>query len=216
MYLPYDPVRDAGIGPSIPTPDDNIGDFSVTHAKSTLVMTALAALLAACSSTPVAPPPAPAPMKAAAAPAPTVPAQAPAAIPRPMLPSANVAAVTLPAYLDPNSSISTERSVYFDFDGFSVKPEYTALVQRHGKFLASNPGVAIRIEGNTDERGGSEYNLALGQKRAEAVARALRIHGVKDSQMEPTSWGESKPKATGHDEAAWAQNRRDDLQYSTK
>ncbi len=132
------------------------------------------------------------------------------------MPSSNVATVTLPAYLDPKSSISTDRSVYFDFDGFTVKPEYTVLVERHGKFLASNPGVAIKIEGNTDERGGSEYNLALGQKRAEAVLRALRIYGVKDSQMEAISWGESKPKSSGHDEAAWAQNRRDDLQYPTR
>jgi len=188
----------------------------VTHAKSTLVLAALVALLAACSSTPVTPPPAPAPMKAAAAPMAPAPAPAPAATPRSIAPSSNVVTVTLPAYLDPKNNISTERSVYFDFDDFTVKQNYTALVERHGKFLAASPKVAIKIEGNADERGGSEYNLALGQKRAEAVLRALKIYGVKDSQVEATSWGESRPRATGHDEAAWAQNRRAELQYPAK
>lgn len=133
-----------------------------------------------------------------------------------MAPSSAIATVTLPAYLDPKSSISTERSVYFDFDEFTVKPDYAALVERHGKFLAANPKLSIKIEGNTDERGGSEYNLALGQKRAEALLRALKIYGVKDTQMEAVSWGESKPKAAGHDETTWAQNRRDDIQYPAK
>lgn len=188
----------------------------MNHAKSIVLMAALSALLGACSSTPVTPPTASAATMATAAPAAMAQPAATTATPQPTAPSSNVAALTLPAYLDPKSSIATERSVYFDFDGFTVLPQYSGMVERHGKFLASNPQVAIRIEGNTDERGGSEYNLALGQKRADAVVRALRIYGVKDSQMEATSWGESKPKATGHDEAAWAQNRRDDLQYPTK
>ena len=194
----------------------------MTHIQSTLVLAAVVALLAACSSTPMSPPPAPAQMQAtvasnsaAQAPA-TATAPAAAAAPRLIAPSSNVATVTLPAYLDPQSNISTERSVYFDFDDFTVKQDYTAVVERHAKFLASNPKVAIKIEGSADERGGAEYNLALGQKRAEAVLRALRIYGVKDSQAEATSWGESRPKATGHDEEAWAQNRRADLQYPTK
>ena len=106
--------------------------------------------------------------------------------------------------------------MYFGFDDFTVNADDTALVGRHGKFLASNPTVAVRIEGNTDERGGTEYNLALGQKRAEALLRALKIYGAKDAQMEATSWGENKPKATGHNENAWAQNRRDDIQYPVK
>jgi len=124
-----------------------------------------------------------------------------------------VATVSLPAYLDPKSDISTGRSVYFDFDMALVKPEFSGLVERHGKFLTSNPSVSIKIEGNTDERGSAEYNLALGQKRAQSVLQALRIYGVKDSQMEAISWGSERPKATGHDESAWAQNRRADLQY---
>ena len=186
----------------------------MNHAKSTILLAALMTLLAACSSTPITPPSTPAPTKVAVAPAASAPA--PAAMPGPIVSSSDVATVTLPAYLDPNSGISTERSVYFDFDEFTVTQGDIAVVERQGKFLASNPKVAIRIEGNTDERGGSEYNLALGQKRAEAVLRALKVYGVKDSQMEATSWGEGKPKATGHDEPAWAQNRRADLQYPTK
>jgi peptidoglycan-associated lipoprotein len=121
--------------------------------------------------------------------------------------------VSLPAYLDPKSDISTSRSVYFDFDMALVKPEFSSLVERHGKFLTSNPNVAIKIEGNTDERGSAEYNLALGQKRAEAVRQALKIYGVKETQMEAVSWGSEKPKAAGQNESAWAQNRRADLQY---
>jgi len=216
MYWLHEQVQRAGIGPSHQPSDEHFGDFSMNHANSTILMAALVALLAACSSTPVTPPPVPTPVKAAAAPAPMAAALAPPATPRPMAPSSNVATVTLPAYLDPKSSISTERSVYFDFDDFTVKPDYAALVERQGKFLASNPKVAIKIEGYADERGGSEYNLSLGQKRAQAVLRALRIYGVKDSQLEAISWGVAKPKATGREETAWAQNRRADLQYPVK
>ena len=99
---------------------------------------------------------------------------------------------------------------------FTIRGEDAPLIERHGKYLASHPALAIKIEGNADERGGAEYNLALGQRRAESVLRALRIYGVKDAQMEAISWGKTKPRATGHDEASWAQNRRADLQYPTK
>lgn len=186
----------------------------MNRVKTYALLAMLALGLAACSSTPVTPAAAPskAPM-AAAAPAPA-PAP-PAAAPRPM-PASTVATVSLPEYLDPKSSISSQRSVYFDFDVFTIRGADAPLIERHGKYLASHPAVVIKIEGDTDERGGVEYNLALGQKRAESVLRALRIYGVKDAQMEAISWGESKPRAAGHDEAAWAQNRRADLQYPTK
>ena len=130
--------------------------------------------------------------------------------------SSTTAASALPEYLDPNSPLSRQRSVYFDYDDFSIKPEYVGVVERHGKYLVSKPSLAIRIEGNADERGSAEYNLALGQKRAEAVLKALRLYGVKDSQMEAVSWGKERPKALGHDEAAWAENRRVDLVYPKK
>ncbi|WP_374568011.1 peptidoglycan-associated lipoprotein Pal [Ideonella sp.] len=172
-----------------------------------LLPLALAALLGACSSTPEAPKP----------PAPEATAKPAAAAPKPAAATAPAAAASvLPAHLDPKSAISTQRSVYFDFDESLVKPEFVRLLELHGKYLMSNPALAIRIEGNTDERGSPEYNLALGQKRAEAVRNALTLYGAKDNQMEAVSWGEEKPRAPGHDEAQWSQNRRADLQYPTK
>jgi peptidoglycan-associated lipoprotein len=130
--------------------------------------------------------------------------------------SPNTAATALPPYLDPASQLSSKRSVYFDYDNFSVKPDYTSMLEMHGKYLAANPKLAIRVEGNADERGSREYNLALGQKRAEAVVRTLKVYGVRENQMEAVSWGEEKPKAQGHDEAAFSQNRRVDLAYPNK
>jgi peptidoglycan-associated lipoprotein len=178
---------------------------------------AVSALFAGCSSTPpaapqaAAPTVAPAPVAAAApAPAPVAPANAGAAAP---VAASMVATTTLPPHLDPKNPIAAERSVYFDFDDFTLSSEYAALVDRHGKYLASKPQLTVKIEGNADERGSAEYNLALGQRRAESVLRALRIYGVKDSQVEAVSWGEERPKATGHDAAAWAENRRADLVY---
>lgn len=111
------------------------------------------------------------------------------------------------------ASILANRSVYFDFDSFSIRDEFKAVVEAHGKFLANNPGRKVIIQGHTDERGGSEYNLALGQKRAEAVRRALGLAGAKDSQMEAVSFGKEKPKAIGSTEEAWTQNRRADIAY---
>ncbi|WP_454722396.1 MULTISPECIES: peptidoglycan-associated lipoprotein Pal [Cupriavidus] len=113
---------------------------------------------------------------------------------------------------DPNSPLA-KRSVYFDFDSYSVKSDYQGLLSEHAKYLGANKGRRILIQGNTDERGTSEYNLALGQKRAEAVRRSLSSLGVPDTQMEAVSLGKEKPKATGHDEAAWAENRRADITY---
>jgi peptidoglycan-associated lipoprotein len=127
--------------------------------------------------------------------------------------SSTVATVTLAPHLDPASAISRERSVYFDYDDFSIKPEYASLLERHAKYLMANPTLKVRVEGNADERGGAEYNLALGQKRAEAVLKALKIYGANGAQMEAISWGKERPLADGHDEAAWARNRRVDLVY---
>jgi len=130
--------------------------------------------------------------------------------------AASAVAPVMADHLNPNSLISSQRSVYFDFDQFVIKSESNALIERQGKYLAGKPALSIRVEGNADERGGREYNLALGQKRAEAVVRALKVYGVTDKQAEPVSFGKEKPKALGHDEAAWAENRRVDLVYPTK
>ena len=124
----------------------------------------------------------------------------------------DVAQVNVDPLNDPNSPLA-KRSVYFDFDAYSVKDDYQPLLQAHAQYLKSHPERHVLIQGNTDERGTSEYNLALGQKRAEAVRRALSLLGVQDSQMEAVSLGKEKPLATGHDEASWAQNRRADLVY---
>ena len=169
-------------------------------------------LLAACSSTPVAP----------VAPEPSAPpiVQGPMVQPSPVRPAptaeSKVQSVVIPPYLDSKNPLSTNRSVYFDYDVFAIKPESNSMLELHGRYLSANPKLSIRVEGNADERGSAEYNLALGQKRAESVARALKLYGVKDSQMETVSWGKEKPKAMGHDQAAWAQNRRVDLGYPNK
>jgi peptidoglycan-associated lipoprotein len=107
-----------------------------------------------------------------------------------------------------------KRSVYFDYDSNAVKDEYRGLVQAHSRYLGNKRDSRIRIEGNADERGSREYNLALGQRRAEAVKRVMTVLGVSDGRIETTSYGEEKPKATGHDEAAWAENRRADIRYA--
>ncbi len=126
---------------------------------------------------------------------------------------ASVSATALPEHLDPNSALNRERSVFFAFDDSNVAAEYSPLVERHAKYLAMNPSLAVRVEGHADERGGPEYNLALGQRRAEAVARSLRLLGVSAARVEAVSYGEERPKASGHDEAAWSQNRRADIAY---
>jgi peptidoglycan-associated lipoprotein len=105
------------------------------------------------------------------------------------------------------------RLVYFDFDSFEIKPEFQAIIEAHSRYLRANPQRRVALEGHTDERGGREYNLALGQKRAEAVRRAMGLLGVQDNQLEAVSLGKEKPAAPGNDEAAWAQNRRVEIAY---
>ena len=109
--------------------------------------------------------------------------------------------------------MNVSRLVYFDYDSFNLKPESQSVIEAHAKFLRANAQRKVSLEGHTDERGGREYNLALGQKRAEAVRRALSLLGVADAQMEAVSFGKEKPAATGSDEAAWAQNRRVEIVY---
>ncbi|MBS1170315.1 MAG: pal [Burkholderiaceae bacterium] len=115
--------------------------------------------------------------------------------------------------LNDPKGVLAKRSVYFGFDKYDVNSEGKQVVEAHSKYLNANKGRKVVIQGNTDERGGSEYNLALGQKRAEAVRKSMSLLGVSDSQMEAVSFGKEKPKATGHDEASWAENRRADIVY---
>ena len=120
----------------------------------------------------------------------------------------------LPPELSDPKNILSRRSIYFDYDRFDIKDEYRDLVSAHGKFLGSHRDLKILVQGNTDERGSREYNLALGQKRADAVKRALTLLGARDEQIEAVSLGEEKPKAEGQNEASWAQNRRSDILYA--
>ncbi|MBV8030214.1 MAG: peptidoglycan-associated lipoprotein Pal [Betaproteobacteria bacterium] len=112
------------------------------------------------------------------------------------------------------SSILSKRSIYYDFDKFDIKDEYRPLVEAHAKYLRENSGAKMLIQGNTDERGSREYNVALGQRRADGVKKALTLLGAKESQVEAVSLGEEKPKSEGHDESAWSQNRRSDMLYN--
>jgi len=128
------------------------------------------------------------------------------------------ATAVAPVTIDPNAGtaqgpMGVERIVYFDYDSYTVKPEFQSVIDGHARFLKANPQRRVSIEGHTDDRGGREYNLALGQKRSEAVRRALTLLGVNDSQIEAVSFGKEKPAVQGADESAYAQNRRVELNY---
>jgi peptidoglycan-associated lipoprotein len=112
---------------------------------------------------------------------------------------------------DTAAASSLPRIIYFDFDSFVVKDEFRGVVETNAKAMSTNKAMRLSIEGHADERGGREYNLALGQKRAEAVARSLALLGASPSQMEAVSFGEERPAVQGSDEAAWAKNRRVEL-----
>jgi peptidoglycan-associated lipoprotein len=105
------------------------------------------------------------------------------------------------------------RVIYFDFDSSTIKPEFQSAIEAHARYLKQNGGKHVVIEGHTDERGGREYNLALGQKRSDAVRRALELLGVRDAQVEAVSFGKEKPAVPGADETAMAQNRRAEIAY---
>ncbi|NDF73093.1 MAG: peptidoglycan-associated lipoprotein Pal [Betaproteobacteria bacterium] len=183
---------------------------------------ALVIALGACSSVPldeekgaapidnrglVASGPAPTPMPA---PAPAEPAARSAVTP---VEASSSTSTGLPAALSNPASPVFRKIVYFDFDSFEIREEFRGLIQAHANFLQSNKQLKVSIQGHTDERGTREYNLALGQKRAEALRKALVTLGVPDAQLEAVSLGEEKPMNQGTDETAFAQNRRAELVY---
>jgi len=152
--------------------------------------------------------------------APTAVSQAPAPAPSPapaLAPSAAGRAVAPVEIRSADSAAAgpagVARVIYFDYDSFSIRPEFQSAVDAHSRFLTSNTARKIAIEGHTDERGGREYNLALGQKRAEAVRRSMTLLGVAESQIEAVSLGEEKPAQTGSTEEAYARNRRAEVNY---
>lgn len=126
----------------------------------------------------------------------------------------NLGGRKLPDELTNPKSILSKRSVYFDYDKYDVKTEYKDLVSAHAKFLSNNRQFKMLVQGNTDDRGSREYNLALGQKRADAVKKMLTLLGAREDQVESVSLGEEKPKNEGQNEAAWTENRRGDMLYS--
>lgn len=133
--------------------------------------------------------------------------------PEPVKSEPTVAKVTAPTIDTTNGPQGVKTEVFFDYDKYDIKDEFKPVIEGHAKFLTANPNRSILVQGNTDERGGREYNIALGQKRAEAVRKALSLLGVKEAQVEAVSLGKDKPRATGSDEASWAQNRRSDIIY---
>ena len=120
----------------------------------------------------------------------------------------------LPAILTDPKSILSKRSVYFDYDSFEIKPEFKDLVSAHAEFLVENRQFKMLIQGNTDERGSREYNIALGQKRSDAVKKALMLLGAREEQLESVSLGEEKPACVDQSESCWAKNRRGDMLYN--
>ena len=184
-----------------------------TH-RATLGSLALAALLAGCGSSVSLKEPAPVETRSAAPRAPGAGTAATA----PQAPAAGTAVAR------PQSAVTTfnlgsaqaaaapaERTVYFDFDSFVVKDTYRPMVEGHARALAADRFRRLVVEGHTDDRGSREYNLALGQKRAEAVVRSLELLGAQKSQLEAVSFGEERPAVQGGDESAWAKNRRAEL-----
>ncbi|HUX91374.1 MAG TPA: peptidoglycan-associated lipoprotein Pal [Gallionellaceae bacterium] len=168
--------------------------------KKLTISVLLVSLLAACASN-----------KPAEVAAPAAASEAPAATP--VAEAAKEVAPAATDALDDASSILAKRSAFFDFDKSAVKAEDKPAVQAHGQYLATHANRKVVVEGNADERGSSEYNLALGNRRAESVKKMLIVSGAKASQISTASFGEEKPRATGHNEAAWSQNRRADIVY---
>ena len=170
--------------------------------KKLSISVLLISLLAACASDK--------PAEVAAAPA--APTEAPAAA-APVAETAQTAAPVSTDALDDTNSILAKRSAFFDFDKSVIKAADKPMVQAHGQYLGGHSDRNVVVEGNCDERGSSEYNLALGNRRADAVKKMLLVSGAKAGQISTVSYGEEKPKASGHNEAAWSQNRRADIVY---
>ena len=169
--------------------------------KKLLISILLANLLAACASQKPVEPEAAAPEPA---PAPVVEAPAPAPAPAPV--------VEVDPLNDPNSLLA-KRSTYYPFDVSVVQEADKPIVQAHAKYLSEHPNRKVRLEGNCDERGSNEYNLGLGNRRANGVKQMLLLGGARASQIETVSYGEEKPRCTDHNEACWKQNRRTDIRY---
>jgi len=123
--------------------------------------------------------------------------------------------LTADALDDPRSPLS-QRLVYFDFDRDTIRGEFMPMIEAHSRYLSQNPNARVRLEGHADERGTREYNLALGERRAQAVRRVMTVNGARDSQLEVISYGEEMPVAFGQNEESWARNRRVEIVYEVR
>ena len=184
--------------------------------KRWITMFAVVGLLVGCASTPDEQKPATIEDRKPTVAADTTPP--PAAPKKPATEQPTVKAVTpqkvaVDPLKDP-ANILSRRSIYFDYDQFVVKEEFKPVVAAHAKYLSQNRAMRMVIQGNTDERGSREYNLALGQKRADAVKQMMTLLGAAATQIETVSFGEEKPRGQGANEQAWAENRRADIVYT--
>jgi peptidoglycan-associated lipoprotein len=189
--------------------------LNITHVSKLALLAAAATALVGCESTKLTEPARAAPVETRST---TPNAGAQAGGTASATPQSQVATVDLAnnrgstvAGAGANMALPNQRVVYFDFDSFAIKDDYKPVIDGYGRVLSNQRNKRLTVEGHTDERGGREYNLALGQKRAEAVARSLRLMGVSDGQVEAVSFGEERPAAQGSDESAWAKNRRAEL-----
>lgn len=173
-----------------------------------VISAVLVSLLAACASQKPKEEP-----KAEAKPAPVAEAPKPAPAPAPVAAAPAPAAPVATDPLNDPRSILAGRSTYYPFDVYVVQEADKSLVQAHAKYLSEYGNRKVRLEGNCDERGSNEYNLGLGQRRADGVKKMLQVGGAKDSQLETASYGEEKPRQACHEEKCWKENRRTDLNY---
>jgi peptidoglycan-associated lipoprotein len=125
----------------------------------------------------------------------------------------NAGGSTSSGALGPDGPLGSQRVIYFDFDSSDIRNEYVDVIAAHGRFLAGNATVRVRLEGHTDERGSREYNIGLGERRSQTVRRALALQGVQESQITTVSYGEERPAAAGSDENAYSKNRRVEIVY---
>jgi peptidoglycan-associated lipoprotein len=175
--------------------------------KTTLVasLTSLAlALMAGCASQSTqesAPAPAPAPGVSSASATPQA------------TPAAAAPRGTSTGFTARTASMPQARSIYYEYDKSEIKPDGVKTIDAHAQYLRAHPDMKVKVEGNADERGSAEYNLALGQRRADAVMQRMTILGVPSDRIETVSFGKEKPKASGHDEESWSENRRSDIVY---
>ena len=172
--------------------------------KYLLVVVAAVALAAGCGPKPVEDPPAQT----------EVPANTNPGVQTDGVTTVNVGSSTgTRGAVGPDSALAAQRVIYFDFDSSDIRNEYVDVIAAHGRFLAGNATVRVRLEGHTDERGSREYNIGLGERRSQTVKRALMLQGVQDAQIATVSYGEERPAAAGSDDNAWSKNRRVEIVY---